>query len=400
MTLSSQDCNRRADPHRIKITQEIRNRLHDYKEQTGIGASALLRGKRKDLPQGLNSAVIQNWLNGKIKSARKDHLNYVLSEWGRIAAKGETRIDITKGRIKELLRHRKRTGIGPVALLNISDGRTKAPDGLTPAMIHGWLSGIIKTANQEHFQYALSKWERLPTSSIEYAKGRSRHQIETMKGILHITDDMRAALCDLRDETGIGAQKLLSGNKEKPRGLTPGMINNWLTGGVVTASQEHYEFVLNEWKNLKEGNLFAPLISDEVWQKLSYYKEHGLLPGYIFRDTSDTPEGLSVSMVSAWASRSIARARKEHIDYVLTKCRELEMAQNRRIKITDEMHGALYSCRVNSGIGAKVLFSHLTDVPQGLTPSIISGWINRTVTTARKEHWDFVMKEWGNLHDT
>ncbi|MGQ0526647.1 MAG: hypothetical protein ACT4OY_01230 [Alphaproteobacteria bacterium] len=64
-----------------KITPELLATLRDYKARTGVAVMALLNKSPEDVPQGLTSTLINSWLEGKTKSARKAYLEYVLNEW-------------------------------------------------------------------------------------------------------------------------------------------------------------------------------------------------------------------------------------------------------------------------------------------------------------------------------
>lgn len=94
----------------VHVTHEMRERLPSLREETGFGPTALLRGTRHDRPDGLKSDTVKRWLEGKAASARKDHLEYVLSRWA----------------------------------------------GLHPAKVSAWLSGQ-RTAKREHLEFVLAR---------------------------------------------------------------------------------------------------------------------------------------------------------------------------------------------------------------------------------------------------
>ena len=66
---------------RIPITPEMFAHMLKEKERTGFGPMALLHGTKKDRPQGLTTSLMDSWLAGRTKSARKDHLDFVLRRW-------------------------------------------------------------------------------------------------------------------------------------------------------------------------------------------------------------------------------------------------------------------------------------------------------------------------------
>ncbi|MBO6548561.1 MAG: hypothetical protein JJ964_02950 [Rhizobiales bacterium] len=70
-------------PERVQISPETRDLLCNHHKRTGIGSHAIttIRG---DCPYGLRSGVIQQWLNGTVKSANKTHFDYVIELWSSL----------------------------------------------------------------------------------------------------------------------------------------------------------------------------------------------------------------------------------------------------------------------------------------------------------------------------
>jgi len=64
-------------PKRIEITPALIEELKASMERAGVGPFALLRGTTKSRPDGLTGSMIQSWLNGTAKTARRDHLEFV-----------------------------------------------------------------------------------------------------------------------------------------------------------------------------------------------------------------------------------------------------------------------------------------------------------------------------------
>lgn len=66
---------------RITITPEMLAHMLKEKERTGLGPMALLRGTKYERPPGLTTNLMDSWLAGNTKSARKDHLDFALRRW-------------------------------------------------------------------------------------------------------------------------------------------------------------------------------------------------------------------------------------------------------------------------------------------------------------------------------
>ena len=64
----------------VVITHELQTTLKNYCDISGLDGERLLTNA-KDLPQGLRGSMINNWISGRFKTARKDHLNFVLKAY-------------------------------------------------------------------------------------------------------------------------------------------------------------------------------------------------------------------------------------------------------------------------------------------------------------------------------
>ena len=65
----------------VTITDEIIETLLHHQHRTGVGPQKLLRGKRDVAPAGLSSSMVYNWVRRGSKTARKDHLEFILNQW-------------------------------------------------------------------------------------------------------------------------------------------------------------------------------------------------------------------------------------------------------------------------------------------------------------------------------
>ena len=144
-------------PQRVPVTDDVRHRLQEQRERTGLGPSAFLT-VAGDRPNGLGEAAIAGWLSGAAKTARADHLAFVLRIWPTLPA----RVVITEDMREALKAERDRTGVTPPKLLKDD---AEAPDQLSCAAIANWLSGSTATALEHHLDYAISKWRSLPDAS-------------------------------------------------------------------------------------------------------------------------------------------------------------------------------------------------------------------------------------------
>lgn len=78
--LPSKDWNR---PDHHIISDEVYQELHRQKTRTGLSGARMLAGA-SDIPVGLTSAMVMNWLTGTTRSALPEHVAYVLARYSAL----------------------------------------------------------------------------------------------------------------------------------------------------------------------------------------------------------------------------------------------------------------------------------------------------------------------------
>lgn len=148
---------------RVEITPEIHAKLNEEFHRTGLGGSALLRGKRGQYPNGLRSDMIDAWRAGIIATAKPEHLDWVLeyySQWKPpLKTKAPTRIKLTNEQIRHLQAEVERTGLGAVAILKHAP--KPLPEGLNHQKIQRWVSGKTISVRGDHWHFVLSLYAQL-----------------------------------------------------------------------------------------------------------------------------------------------------------------------------------------------------------------------------------------------
>ncbi|MCB0743958.1 MAG: hypothetical protein KDC67_08645 [Ignavibacteriae bacterium] len=152
------------------------------------------------------------------------------------------------------------------------------------------------------------------------------------KGYIEITNKIIEKLIFHHNRTGVGPQKLLRGKRGNlPLGLSSGVIYNWINNKSKTAKREHLDFVLKEWKALKDNpntvdrnkNYKEGLetISHNHLMRLKNIKElTGILPSKLFDHFENSPKYLTPNIISNWIHIDGYKARKEDVDWVLEHC--------------------------------------------------------------------------------
>lgn len=133
----------------MKLINIALHHILKEKNRTGIAASGLVKGKKDSMPAGLNSNIINGWLRGTIKTAKKEHWDYVIWLWHDLPDNPY----IEPGR-EEFERF--------LLLYEASKGHfaklfksPEMPDGLTIPIARRFASGKTKKIRRAYFEYLL-----------------------------------------------------------------------------------------------------------------------------------------------------------------------------------------------------------------------------------------------------
>lgn len=142
--------NMNAEPtETIALTSGIIAELNAERDRTSIGPQALLK-PYKDKPKGLNHAMVTHWLGGRIKTARREHLEFVRAAWGKLET--DRSIRLTDDLLEELRTLQMQSGINAEMMMRWSDANRV---GLSVSKIKHYMSGNAKTVRED--QIALMK---------------------------------------------------------------------------------------------------------------------------------------------------------------------------------------------------------------------------------------------------
>ncbi|WP_416877417.1 hypothetical protein [Litorimonas sp.] len=141
---------------RITLTVDMIDRLNAMFDRKGIGAVHLLNQAKKR-PDKLTSSYIHNWRSGAVKSARKDHWEFVINALQSY----EPRQPISQEKIDALKAEIKRTGYGNKALLNYL---SPIPSDLTPMRLCKLLNGHLKYFDDDQYDMIMKGLRGLPAT--------------------------------------------------------------------------------------------------------------------------------------------------------------------------------------------------------------------------------------------
>lgn len=406
--------------NRTALTPDILKILHAHKKRTGMGAWAILRDA-KDIPKGLNYGTINAWLGGKVSSVRTDHLSYVLSRYesqpdlhfapiakamqnerkrkrsrsDERSAKNAEMIIITDDIHAEIVEEIERTRIGPVSFFLSAK---EIPPGLNSKIFSSWVSREITEADRIHLEFVRKHLKKLPTKKGGVSPQKSKRKSPTILNKQEITPEILKKLRSYADEKYL-PKKIFKFFNDAPDSLYPGKISNWLAGIQKTAPKEHIEYVLDSCEKMKAHyEIHETQITDEILEKLKRYSDRkGFLPERIFTLSGDVPHGLDAQEIKKWLNRRKTRVDKNHLEFVLKTCEELEKNNKAYIEITDDIRESLLFHRKRTGVGPAKLLSYADKIPDGLTSAMIGTWLSKNVITARKDHLLFVQENYDKM---
>ncbi len=143
----------------IYVSQEIVKTLQREKARSGVSTKKLFQ-EAEIIPEGLTAVHAENIVRDLTKKTRHSYLEFLINEWKK-QPDSIPRIPITPEILTKMLGEKERTGIGPMALLR--DTKKVRPRGLTTSIIDSWLEGRTTSARKDHLDFALDRWQKLPT---------------------------------------------------------------------------------------------------------------------------------------------------------------------------------------------------------------------------------------------
>lgn len=152
----------------IDITDEMIQDILFHKKRTGVGPQKLLRGKRGSVPVGLSSSTVYNWIRKVSKSAKREHLDYVLGLWktlpdnpnptGRYRNYRDELEPISPPHLRRLKKIQTYTGILPGRIFKHSD---QVPKYLNANIVGQWLTVDGYKARPEDVAWVLKACDDL-----------------------------------------------------------------------------------------------------------------------------------------------------------------------------------------------------------------------------------------------
>jgi len=315
---------------RVVILPKIRKKLKFYRNKTNVGAVAILRGKHAEKPRGLNSNTINLWLTGEAMRANQKHLDFVLELWEAIYTENKVRVEIKKSFVKKLIHHRNRTGVGVLVLLQ--GAQEKTPDKLSVAIVYSWISYKTEWARQDHLDFVIKEWERLPdkitNNSLSSKKQKYPQNTPGRPGLIKLSHEQHNDLRNQRIRTGVSGAALLKNAdpKEIPHGITAERINTILQVQTEWAEEEYFDFLNTEYERIKPHLIIVP---ENTVAKLHKHKERTAIEAAdLLKISPEPPKGLRAIMIVQWMNGINPSAHKKHLSWTLKAWKSLPDANS------------------------------------------------------------------------
>jgi len=295
------------DSEFVTIDEVIRAKLSALKKQSGWGAGALLKGQRDKAPDGLGAGLIYHWMNHHGASARREHLDYVITRWKEIIANGQHFVELPPETLNDLKGYRARSQIGVARLFKTAQN---LPDNLTPSMVNRWFSGKQKTVRHDHLEFVLRLWASMPEDS-------ARQHNAARRGLKAIPCDTLERLKDLKTKSGLGGETIIAMG-DAPEGLNANIINNWFSGVTGSARPEHLDFVLKQLEEYcAQKSAKIDFSADMRMMLEKHRKRSGVSQGELMKEVKDIPEGLTTAHITKWINNPPKMINANHYAFIL-----------------------------------------------------------------------------------
>lgn len=222
------------------------------------------------------------------------------------------------------------------------------------------------------------------------------------KEFISLSADMIDDLLRDKERTGTGPRKLLAGAVDIPDGLTEAVIWHWLTNPreAKRARRGHFKYVCKRWRELPNHAYPAYISKERVSvtpearaELCRLQTETRIGTSVLLRGATDKPAGLTGAKVKQWMDGAVKTSPPGHLEYVLKRWRKIP----KRIALTTELIEPLRALQSQTGIGAWALLRGACDMPDKLSPTVVSSWLGNRTKNARKDHYDYVLRRWKDL---
>lgn len=144
------------------LLKQIKNELH----RTRIVPGRVFNAHKEKVPSGLTGYIISQWILGKHKTVRSDHLECFFQLYGAIPDFDDSYFEMTKARKNKIRSEIKRTG---QSVRKLFENRTDCPDGFNWEHINRFISNNSRV-RQDIYAYILKVCHEAEIGYIKLTK--------------------------------------------------------------------------------------------------------------------------------------------------------------------------------------------------------------------------------------
>ncbi len=217
----------------IELTPELVREIKYHQKRTGAGPIKLLKASAYQVPRGLKPSIISNILSLPLKTARQNHIDFILYTYRSLPDIDTYMIDDET--IDEIKSHIERTGVGAQALLK--GKRNRMPKGLNSTKIQTILKSGAGNVKREYVDFILNEYRTLPDWDDIY-----------MKNNIELQNELRI----LAKKTDQPIKTIFRSRHDLPDGLSISCYSAWFNPKNPTSSikREHYTYLIKLFKSL------------------------------------------------------------------------------------------------------------------------------------------------------
>jgi hypothetical protein len=172
---------------------------------------------------------------------------------------------VTKEMRRVLRHHWKRSGFSTRRLLQ---AHPPIPNGLTIAMVNGWISNRLHIAHSSHWDHVIKLWSALPDcddyrmqrATRKKGPGRPRNVGSAMRIPLTraMSDEFKAELA----RTNADMERDILNAPDAPEGVTQRLLDIWKYRHAITTRIDHWNFVMDRLRAMPDfKSIFVTSIS-------------------------------------------------------------------------------------------------------------------------------------------
>jgi superfamily II DNA or RNA helicase len=364
-------------PDMLDLTDEVYQTLKSHAERTGKWGQAVLTGA-SDIPDGLNGAMASHYLSGKAKQIRKTHQDWLLARYE--ALPDDPCVELTEEDYKYLQDQQERTGM--TATLFVRNVRG-LPADLTRQVIQLTLSRIKKTMRAESLAFLKTRYADFPDDPYQPL---TSEMVDNWKEKERLTLMGGVALISEVEAMGVSI----------PRGLSRAKAQNILAGKPERIHKDHVVFFDAQYESLLE-NPYVAITNDLLEAFRKHQARTGKKALALFYGATDVPNGLTHQMANYYFSGRAEKARKKHIDWLLTRYESI--ADDLSVEITENFHQHIIQERKRTGVEATGLMEGVTDAPQGMNRGKIHRIFNKGRVSVTQADIDWLKNRYAGFPD-